>query len=351
MLVKSPSDSVSRRDRLLNASPALLGLLLWSLIVLVPDGLLFFLTAKNVMAQWYPSVPGEITRSAEQREVGESFDTEVRFRYSVNGQEFAGNRLHFLNLRDVSRPAKAQRTLARYPVGQRVEVIYNPNDPSDSALDRTLNGMPLSFALFLLPFNLLMVGGWSWIARRVSGARSLPLRRDGNRWSVLPTNGQPGIVAIVVAGVVSFVLIFVVGIGGWSDNLSAMIAVWAVVIGLSSLAYWHTGTLVLREKPVLMLDDDLATVTWPPSADAPEFSIARSRLLAIEVSDDRQRVRDHDSNLTYSILLRFTIDDVQPAQRLAFQTTNSIEATSMLEWLEEWTGLPVGQVSNLPIQH
>ena len=349
MLVKSSSDSVSRRERLLNASPALLGLLLWSLIVLVPDGLLFFLTAKNVVAQWYPSVPGEITHSAEQREVGESFDTEVRFRYAINGQEFTGNRLHFLNLRDVSRPAKAQRTLARYPVGQRVEVIYNPNDPSDSALDRTLNGMPLSFALFLLPFNLLMVGGWSWVARRINGTRSLPLRRDGNRWCVLPTNGQPGIVAIVVAGVVSFVLIFVVGIGGWSDNLSTMIAVWAVVLGFSSLAYWHTRTLVLREKPVLMLDDDLATVTWPPSAGAPELSIARSRLLAIEISDDRQR--DQDSSLSFSILLQFTSDDVQPAQRLAFQTTNSIEATAMLEWLEEWTGLLVGQVSNLPVQH
>ena len=150
MLVKSLSDSVSRRDRLLNASPAFLGLVLWSRIVLVPDGRRLFLTAKNVVAQWYPSVPGEITHSAEQREVGESFDTEVRFRYSINGQEFTGTRLHFLNLRDVSRPAQAQRTLARYPVGQRVEVIYNPNDPSDSALDRTLNGMPLSFANFAM---------------------------------------------------------------------------------------------------------------------------------------------------------------------------------------------------------
>ncbi|MBC7816455.1 MAG: DUF3592 domain-containing protein, partial [Planctomycetaceae bacterium] len=103
MLVKSLSDSGSRQARLLNASPAVLGLLLWSVIVLVPDGLLFFLTAKNVVAQWYPRVPGEITHSAEQREVGESFNTEVRFRYSVNGQELTGNRLHFLNLRDVSR--------------------------------------------------------------------------------------------------------------------------------------------------------------------------------------------------------------------------------------------------------
>ena len=350
MLVKSLSDSVSWRERLLNASPAVFGLLLWSLIVLVPDGLLFFLTAKNVVAQWYPSVPGEITHSAEQLEVGESFDTEVRFRYSVNAQEFAGNRLHFLNLRDISRPSKAQRTLVRYPVGQRVDVIYNPNDPSDSALDRTLNGMPLSFALFLLPFNLLMVGGWEWISRRVHGLRSLPLRRDSDRWYVLPTNGQPWVVALTIAGLVSFVSIFVAGVGGWSDDLSVMIAAWIVVLGLSGLAYWHTRTLVLREKPVLMLDDGSATVTWPPAADTPEFSIARSRLLAIEIIDDRQSGCDEVLSLAFSILLRFTSDDGQPAQRVAFQTTNSIEATSMLEWLEEWTGLPVGQVSNLPVE-
>ena len=350
MLVKSRSDSVSRRERWLNASPAVLGLLLWSLIVLVPDGLLVFLTVKNVVAQWYPSVPGEITHSAEQREVSESFDAKVHFRYVVNGQEFTGQRLHFLNLRDTSRPSKAQLTLARYPVGQRVDVIYNPNDPSDSALDRTLNGMPLAFALFLLPFNLLMAGGWVWVSRRVHGLRSLPLRRDGDRWCVLPTNGQPWVVALTIAGLVSFVSIFVAGIGGWSDHLSVMIAVWIVVLGLSGVAYWHTRTLVLREKPVLILDDGLATVTWPPSADTLEFSIARSRLLAIEIIDARQSGADDVLSLTYSILLRFSGNDGQPSQRVAFQTTNSIEATAMLEWLEEWTGLPVGQVSNLPVE-
>ena len=345
MFVKSQSDSVTRRERFLNAGPAVLGLLLWSLMVLVPDGLLAYLTIKNLAAQWYPIVPGEITHSVEQPEGGVgrvrgSFDAEVRFRYSVNGREFTGNQLHFLNLRDV-RILKAQQTLARYPVGQRVEVIYNPNDPGDSALERTLNGMPFSFALFLLPFNLLLVGGWRWVARRISGTRSLPLRRDGNLWCVLPTNGQPEIVAMMVAGVFSLGLILVVGLGRWSDNLSTMIAAWAVVLGLSGLAYWHTRTLVLREKPLLMLDDDSATVTWPPSADTLEFSIARSRLLAIEITDDRQSGGDDVLSLAFSILLGFTGDDGQPAQRVAFQTTNSIEATAMLEWLEEWTSLPI----------
>ncbi len=340
MFVKSPSESGSWRERLLNASPAVFGLLVWSLIVLVPDGLLLFLTAKNIAAQWYPSVPGEITHSAEQREVNESFDTKVRFRYTVNGQEFTGQRLHFLNLRDVSRPSKAQLTLTRYPVGQQVDVIYNPNDPSDSALDRTLNGMPLSFALFLLPFNLLMLGGWKWISRRVRGLRSLPLRREGDRWFVLPTNGQPWVVALTIASLLSFVAIFVVGIGGWSDDLTVMIAVWMAIVALSSLAYWHTRSLVRREKPVLILDDGLSIVTWPPSAEMPELSVARSRLLAMEVSDDRQSGCDESSSLTFSILLRFNVNDGQSAQRVVFQTTNSLEATSMLEWLEEWTGLP-----------
>ena len=144
-----------------------------------------------------------------------------------------------------------------------------------------------------------------------------------------------------VAGVFSLGLILVVGLGRWSDNLSTMIAAWAVVLGLSGLAYWHTRTLVLREKPLLMLDDDSATVTWPPSADTLEFSIARSRLLAIEITDDRQSGGDDVLSLAFSILLGFTGDDGQPAQRVAFQTTNSIEATAMLEWLEEWTSLPI----------
>jgi hypothetical protein len=339
MLVQSPSESGSRRERLLNASPAVFGLLVWSLIVLVPDGLLVFLTAKNIAAQWYPSVPGEITHSAEQLEGHESFDAKVRFRYSINGQEFTGQRLHFLNLRDVSRPSKALRTLARYPVGQRVDVLYNPNDPSDSALDRSLNGMPFSFALFLLPFNLLMLAGWNWLSRRVRGLRSLPLRREGDRWFVLPTNGQPWGVALTIASLLSFVSILIAGAGGWSDDLNVMIGVWIVMLGLSGWSYWHTRSLVLREKPVLIWDDNPATVTWPPSTDTPECSVARSRLLAIEFGDDRQHGGDEIFSLTFSLLIRFIGDDGQPAQRVACQTTNSLEATWLREWLEERMGL------------
>jgi hypothetical protein len=338
MLVPSASEIGSRRERWLNASPAVLGLLLWSLIVLVPDGLLLFLTAKTVAAQWFPSVPGEITHSAEQREANESVDVKVRFRYVVNGQEFTGQQLNFFNLRDVRQPSKTQQILDRYPVGQRVDVIYNPHDPSDSALDRTLNGMPLSFALFLLPFNLLMVGGWSWISRRVNALRSLPLRRESDGWSVLPTNGQPGIVALTIAGLVSFVAIFVAGIGGWSDNLNAMISTWLVVVGLSGLAYWHTQALVLGEQPVLRLNDRSATVIWTALNGAPEFSIARSRVSGVEINDDRESGGDVEFHPTFSILLRFTGDDGQPAQRVAFHATNCIEAMAMLEWLQEWIG-------------
>lgn len=343
MYVKAQPDSVARSERLRNASPALLGLLLWSLMVLVPDGWLVFLTIKNLTAQSFPTAPGEIIRS-EKPDKSNPLQPQIRFRYTINGRDFTGDRLHFLNLhlKDASQPAKAQQTLARYPVGQRVAVIYNPNDPSDSALDRTFNGIPLSFALFLLPFNLLLVIGWSWIVRRVRGTRTLPLQRDGNRWSVLPTNGQPGFVAIMVAGMVSFVLILVVGVGGWSDKLSTMIALWIVVLGLSGGAYWHTRALVLREPPLLILDDDLATVTWPPSTDVPEFCLPRARVLSIEISDDRQGVQADDANVTFSLRLRFTGDDGHPAHRSAFETNNSLEATAMLEWLEEWIGAARG---------
>lgn len=340
MRVKSLSDSVSWRERWLNASPAVFGLLLWSLMVLALDGLLFVLIGKLVVAQWYPSVPGEITQSAElKKEGGGKTTAAICFRYSVNDKEFIGDQLHFLNLRDASRVAEVQQTLQRFPLGQSVEVIYNPNDPNDSALDRSLNGMPLAFALFLTPFNLLLVGGWSWLARRVNGTHSLPLRRDEDRWCLLPTNGQPWMVALTAAGVVSLTLVLVVSIGGWSDNREVMIAAWALLFGLSCWAYWHTRSLVQRETPVLVLDDALATVTWPPTVNAPEFSIARSHLLAIELSDEHPPHGNDKAALTYSILLRFTGADGQSATRLAFQTTNSTEASSMMEWMEEWTGL------------
>jgi hypothetical protein len=265
---------------------------------------------------------------------------EIRYRYTAEEQERVGDRIHFLGVRPGGQRV-IEDDLQNYPLGRKVEVFYNPRDPADAALDRTLGGMPLFAALVLLPFNLVTVGGFSWLALRVTGWRSLPLRRQESRWYLLPTNGQPFIVALIVAGVLGIPLIFVIHFGGWAASLIGMLSAWLVLLMLCGAAYWHTLSLVRQERPVLILNDDSATVTWPATEDAPEFSLARSDVLSVEIDDSPPPENGEESHVDFSILLQFAGDDGHTAKRLVFKTHSGTEAAAVADWLEDWTAVPV----------
>ena len=340
-----------RRERLIGSGFAAFWLLWWSLFTLFFDSIIVFHTLKTWQAQSYFSVPGEVIHSGVRGDAGNegnSFRADVRFRYMVNGEEFTGTRLHFFGFHE-NNPTLIKGVVENFPIGKKVDVFYNPDDPNDSALSRTLDGLPLFMLLFLTPFNLIMVGGWCWVARRVAGVRTLPVRRDAERWLVRRTNGQPLVVAAIVAGMASVAAIVAVGLAGWADGLGSMTVTWGGLLGLSGLAYWHTRSVILREPPVLVLDNGLETVTWPSANNEPAFSLPRSRLLGVEI-DDSPQPDDDENAWDFSILLSFNGEQGQPAKRLVLKTTSGTEAAALAEWLKDWAGLSVGQVSNLPEQ-
>jgi len=70
----------------------------------------------------------------------------VSFQYQVNGKTFTGSRFslrHDLGNTDVA------RTLARYPRGSAVTVYYDPADPAQSVLERTMPDGSFRFLLWL----------------------------------------------------------------------------------------------------------------------------------------------------------------------------------------------------------
>ena len=319
-------------------------LLLFSLGTLAVDVMVLLGATKTVFAQSYPSVPGEIIHS-EVRETGSSKNHtirgEVRYRYSVDGQEWTGDRVHFHGMSAGSRNA-AQKVVDAYPKGRTVDVFYNSRDPRDAALSRSINGLPLFGALCLTPFNLIALGGLTWVLLRITGRQSLPLRREGTRWCVLPTNGQPIVVAMMLLGFASIPTLFFVLLCGWTESVSAMLMTWVLLLGSSGLAFWHTRSLVRHELPLLILDDD--SVTWPMTTDAPEFSVARDRLRSVELEEAPQ---SQNSSSDFRIQFEFIGDDGQPVKRLVLKTHSGMEAASITDWLEDWAGLSnAGLASN-----
>lgn len=317
----------------------LLWLAFWTIGVLFFDGCAVWLLAKNVAAQSYPSVPGEITAS-EPAQADGSARWKVQFRYSVGGQEFTSDRRTFAQGSFSNRRRQEPSLAERFVVGSPVEVFYNPNDPNDSALDRTLSGLPLLMGLFVVPFNAVMLGGWNWVRRRILRLQAVPIRRDGTRWFVTTTNGQPFAVMLIIAGGLSFASTFAIVLCGWEENLFGMAATWCVLIGISAAAYWHTRSLVRRERPVLILDDELATVTWPEANDTPPFSLPKGRLSAVELVDQPANAQELGLAPDFVVRLSFKKDDDQSAARTVLCTPNGIEANALKEWLQHWIAQP-----------
>lgn len=92
----------------------------------------------------------------------------VRYEFRVLGERYEGDRTHagfdadFYYVRDF-----AEATLQEYPVGSEVQVYYDPNDPSVSALqvDPGAGGV-------LIALGALVMFGGVYLSRKMSGLGS-----------------------------------------------------------------------------------------------------------------------------------------------------------------------------------
>ena len=90
----------------------------------------------------WPYVEGEMleARARAHNETGDQHGTpthhwftEVRYRYTVNGQTYTGNRLRAFGLNHFDEQ-QALQEIAPFQPGTKVKVYYDPADPSSSVL-------------------------------------------------------------------------------------------------------------------------------------------------------------------------------------------------------------------------
>lgn len=91
-------------------------------------------------AQSWPKTKGVVLSSrVESRRSGTSTSTYpvVLYRYEVAGKTHQSQTIRagdkFMSVRIIG---QAQKTVDRYPVGAKITVYYNPDDPTDAALER-----------------------------------------------------------------------------------------------------------------------------------------------------------------------------------------------------------------------
>lgn len=76
-------------------------------------------------------------RSSSSSKANRTHVPRVSYRYTVNGREYVDNRP---TIGHVKGKGASEKFVARFPVGARVTVYYNPDDPSRAVLVRGMGG-------------------------------------------------------------------------------------------------------------------------------------------------------------------------------------------------------------------
>jgi hypothetical protein len=95
-------------------------------------------------SQSWPATTGRILSSeVEQRyssESGTSFYPQIVFEYDVQGQRYKSNQINFGAQASYGMTSVAQNKILQYPVGRLVPVSYNPENPTQAVLEKTVSG-------------------------------------------------------------------------------------------------------------------------------------------------------------------------------------------------------------------
>ena len=122
-----------------------------------------FAVAKSLTAESWHTIEGKVIES----KVIDGFDSAepfVSYRYEVNGKDYTSNKISFLFNDDWH----AEKVVAAYPQNKIVIVYYDPTNPADSVLKRSLS----IAAILRLIAGVLCLGIWQWARVKVKMPRS-----------------------------------------------------------------------------------------------------------------------------------------------------------------------------------
>jgi hypothetical protein len=144
--------------------------LCWSSFTLFVDALIIRDAFWQIVALGYSTTSGGVT--ASEVALSDDHDTsapKITYTYTVAGNKHVGNRYRYGQ--GSSGDDNARRVVAEHPVGRQVTVYYSPNDASESVLLAGIEGHDLFLAMFMTPFNAIMLGIWGGLFLEVRNRR------------------------------------------------------------------------------------------------------------------------------------------------------------------------------------
>lgn len=311
----------------------------WSIGTLSVDAAYIYSLLRQRAASSFPTVDGTITESkiVEDRDAdGTTYTARLRYTYQVAGREYTADRDRYYTV-SAGRGA-AQRIVEAHPVGNKVTVYYNPADPSDALLRPGIAAGDSFMLLFMLPFNIIMLGSWVFAANLLRRTDKTPgglrIVDSPSELRVRPASSSPILAAAAAVSAAALVLIFAVGFFSSFDQPSAeaMTAAWTTVFAVAVFA--HAAASSSRRDLVLDRVRDL--VFLPPKvfggAPAP---VERSRFFAVDLVEQASTDSEGKSSMRYLATLRWHGDDGQPAEAAVFPQPSKQRGEQVAAWLRK----------------
>jgi hypothetical protein len=317
--------------------------LFWSAITLVFDGFLAWSVVRQIEATWYPQTKGVVTASSltVHHDDGTTYGVDVRYDYRVDGIAYHGD-LYRYGYMNTSAREPHEAIVHANPVGKEIAVFYNPDDPSDAVLKTGVEAGDLFLALFLTPFNLVMVGIgysiWNFGYRNLAAlpAGGVPILRTDYGVHVRLPRINPLAAGMITALGVSFVSIFVVGIASGMDaSFPLVTAAWVATLGASVAVYRRRRYRIGSGAKDLVIDLERGAVVLPQTFGRwVDVVVPFEKLVAVEVDDAIRTDSEGVASAYYATTLVYL--DRQQAERRAklAEWADQARAQSLASWLD-----------------
>jgi hypothetical protein len=308
-------------------------LLGWTVATLGADAALGVGAYRQARAATFPTTGGVITRCevrTERDAEGPTHHLDVTYDYAVNGRRFTGTRYSYGEIGTNTRAWHHIRD--EMPPGTRVSVSYDPDDAGESLLRPGFTGFHLMTAWFLTPFNLVMVG----VATGMARARRPAFDPNSTRCVVptatgyrvhLPAFGRAGRFAVALLAI-TFCGIFVWAFG-FGFNPPVPVAGWsylgAVVVAVLVAA---------RHTPRWLEVDEVARVLRLSGQPEPvEVPFAAIR----DVTVNHEEHKDSDGDGIHHYHCELIRTEAEPLRFATFRVPEG--ANALAAWLRERVGL------------
>lgn len=321
--------------------------LFWSGMTLMFDGFTIVPAVRQVLAQRFVSTQGTVLSSEvthHDDSDGTTHGVRITYSYTVAGREYTGDRFRY-DKSSSSDSAWARQAVAEHQVGSTTTVYYDPLVPQNSVLSPGLRGSDLFMALFMTPFNVVMLGfwwlGWNRLKRkwRKPIAGGVKLRTTLRRTRARMTEFSPLMSGVLTVALLSFLSIFVIGFGfgGFHPSLRVVGVTWGIVLaGGVAMGIWQWIN-ILRGKYDLVLDEMRSSIQLPLTCGRKTrktFGFGEVHGCYVETIEKR----DNEGATTYTYVptLRLTAAD-GPLEKLA-EWHDAERAREFVAWLNEKLG-------------